>query len=146
MSVWRASRTPDQGWRATARVAAACSSDGNVAPCFAAKNDREPRPARVTVARIAAHAPPIDHVGRDLRRLFEVIRRAGRDLLEEQLLSRAAAHQGDESRAQVRLCRQIVVLLRADGHAQRLAVGEERDLLDPAHVVWTLPQIAWPTS
>ena len=101
--------------------------------------DEEPevaasRRAAVVCLRIAAHAPLRDHDRRQTSGLVEVVAGAARHLVEQQLLGRAPAHQRHEPGAQVGLGRKVVVLLRGDGHAQRLAMGEQADLLDLALV------------
>src|SRR5688500_1656322 len=50
--------------------------------------------------------------------------------MEKDLLGRSAAHQRDEPRPQIGLGREVIVLLAADGDAERLAMGEQGDLLD----------------
>ena len=79
---------------------------------------------------VPAHAPLRDHHRGDPVGGLEVVRRAARHLVEQDLLGGAAAHQRDQPGAEVGLRRQVVVLLAADRHAERLAVGEQRDLLD----------------
>ena len=126
----------------------AWTSDGSEPLGRTTRNDSGPRPEmpRVRGLGIAAHAPLGDHGRRDLVGLVEVVRGAAGDLVEQHLLGRAAAHQGDEARPQVGLGREVVVLLAAHGDAERLAVGEDADLLDPALVAVDLAAIAWPTS
>ena len=87
---------------------------------------------------VAAHAPLCDHRRRDPVGRLEVVRRATSDLLEQDLLGSSTAHQGNEAGAQVGLGRKVIVLLAADRHAERLAVGEEADFLDPPLVAMDL--------
>ena len=88
------------------------------------------RQAGIRRVGIPSHAPPRDHLGGDLVGLIEVVRGAAGDLVEEELLRRPPAHQRDKARTQVGLRRQVVVLLRRDGHAESFAMGKQRDLLD----------------
>ena len=90
--------------------------------------------AVVLRVRVPAHAPLRHHGRGDLVGLLEVVRGAAGHFVEQELLGRAAAHEGDQPGPQVRFGRQVIVFLRADGDAEGLAVGEEADLLDAALV------------
>ena len=83
----------------------------------------------------------------DLGGLLEVVRRARRDLVEEQLLGRAAAHQRDRgARAgRTRRAGRCPPATRRSRRAPRRArTGEISSTRRVSP--WTLPQIAWPTS
>src|SRR5438105_15079848 len=81
-------------------------------------------------AELLAHAVAHDHLLRGRRDLLEVVGRAGRDLVEDELLRRAAAERHREVVHQRAAGRQVAVLARQrDRVAERLAAADDRDLV-----------------
>ena len=91
-------------------------------------------------AELLAHAVAHDHLLRDRGDLLEVVRGAGRDLVEDELLRGAAAERHRELLHQRGLGRQVAVLARErDRVAERLAAADDRDLV---HLVGVLEVVA----
>ncbi len=91
-------------------------------------------------AELLAHPVAHDHRLRRRRDLLEVVRRAGRDLVEDELLCRATAERHREVVHQRRLRGQVAVLGRQrDRQAERLAARDDRDLVDRVRVLEVVP-------
>src|SRR5215210_3169671 len=87
-----------------------------------------------------AHAVAHDHLLRRVRDLLEVVRGAGRHLVEDELLGGPTAERHRELLHQRPLRRQVAVLARErDRVAQRLAAADDRDLV---HFVGVLEVVA----
>ena len=84
-----------------------------------------------TRPELLAHPEAHDHLLRGARHLLEVVRRARRDLVEDDLLRRAAAERRRQLIHQRRFPRQVAVFAQErDRVAERLAAGDDRDLVD----------------
>ena len=82
-------------------------------------------------AEPVGHAVSADHLARHGRRALDVVRSAGGDIAEDQLLRRAAAQQRDNLAEQIRPGEVRPVLVgQGDGHAARLSARDDRDLVD----------------
>src|SRR4051812_38714827 len=91
-------------------------------------------------AEALAHAEAHDHLLRRRGDLLEVVRRAGRDLAEDDLLRRAAAERHRHVVGELRARGEELVLLRhRDRVAERLAAADDRDLV---HRVGVLEVVA----
>src|SRR5205823_3086342 len=91
-------------------------------------------------AELLAHAEAHDHLLRRRGDPFEVVRGAGRDLVEDDLLRRAPAERHRHLVHQRRARRQIAVLGRQrDRQAERLAARHDRDLVHGVGVLEEVP-------
>ena len=82
-------------------------------------------------AELLAHPEPHDHLLGGVGDLLEVVRGAGRDLVEHELLGGAAAERHRHLIHQRALGRQISILARKrDRVPERLAAADDRDLVD----------------
>ena len=87
-------------------------------------------------AELLAHPVAHDHRLRGRGHLLEVVRGAGRHLVEDELLRRAAAERHRQIVHQSRAGRQIAILGRQrDREAERLTAGDDRDLVDRVRVL-----------
>src|SRR5256714_4763093 len=85
---------------------------------------------------LLAHAEAHDHLLRHRRDLLEVVRGAGRDLVEDDLLRRAAAERHRHLVHERTARGEVPVLGRQrDREAERLAAGDDRDLVDRVGVL-----------
>ena len=78
----------------------------------------------------AAHAVARDHVARDARGALDVVRRAGRDIVQLQLLRDAPTQKGDDRLIHLvagKIAR--IVGREADGHAARRTARDNGDLM-----------------
>src|SRR5204863_2599206 len=82
-------------------------------------------------AELLAHTEAHHHLFRGRRHLLEVVRRAGRHLVEDDLLGCATAQRHRKLVHQVLLRRQVAVLAgQRDRVPERLAAADDRDLVD----------------
>src|SRR3954468_150907 len=89
---------------------------------------------------LLAHAETHDHLLGRRRDLLEVVRRAGGDLAEDDLLGRAAAERHGQVVGELGLGGEELVLLRhRDRVAQGLAAADDRDLVDRIGVLEEVP-------
>ena len=96
----------------------------------AAQKDELFAMAHLDIAELVRHAPLRDHPARDLRRLLNVIFRAGGDIAEDDLLRDAPAHDSGDLIHQLIARDQVLVLLRqAQRPAERHPAGDDRDLV-----------------
>ena len=81
-------------------------------------------------AHLVGHAVARDHVARDLGGALEVVRRAGRHLVHEELFGDAPAEQHGDHVQHVLAVHAVAVLLRQlHRHAERAAARDDRDLV-----------------
>ncbi len=82
-------------------------------------------------AEAVAHAVGRDHAARDVRGALDVVRRAGGNVAEHQLLRRAPAEERDDLLLHVALGLIGAVLVRQrDGHAARASARDDGDAVD----------------
>ena len=91
-------------------------------------------------AELLGHPEAHDHLLRHRRDPLEVVRRAGRHLVEDELFRGAPTERHGELVHERRLRRQVLVLGRQrDRETERLAAGDDRDLVDGVRVLEVVP-------
>lgn len=82
-------------------------------------------------AELLAHAVGRDHLARDVRGALDVVRRAGGNVAEHQLLRRAPAEERDDLLLHVALGLVGVVLVgQRNGHTARVSARNDGDAVD----------------